>query len=157
MTAKYFAIRAPPAATPFTVQEKWSEVMHTETKALLMIDMWRQRVEVLRETMTQNHMETRDLLRKFKGSFGKLLCKLQQVQDRLAKVTQKKQDSDEKQSDQMIISIEKEIVRLTSTVEKVQKLKKQQEPAAAAARRRGTAAHHRSAGDVRWSRTCSCQ
>lgn len=63
------------------------------------------------------------MLCKFEGSFGKLLCELQRVQDQLAKGMQEKQEADEKKSDEMVINIEKEIVQLRCAVEKVQKLK----------------------------------
>lgn len=104
-------------------QEKRSAMVHMEAKALLMMDERRQRVGVLKEEMNQNRAKTRDLLGKFEGSFGILLCELQQVQDQLAKVTQEMQEDDERRSEKMIISIEKEIVQLRSAVDKVQKLK----------------------------------
>lgn len=104
-------------------QEKRSAMVQMEAKALLMMDKQRQRVGVLKEAMSQNRTEIKDLMSKFEESFEKLLCELQQVQDWLTKVTQEKQEADERPSDKMIVSIEKGIVQLRSTVEKVQKLK----------------------------------
>lgn len=105
-------------------QKKRLALVQIEAKALMMMDERRQRVEVLKEEMTQNRAKTRDLLGKFERSFTKLLCELQQVQDQLANVTQEMQEDDERQSGKMIASIEKEIVQLKSAVDKVQKLKK---------------------------------
>lgn len=104
-------------------QEKCSAMVHMEAKALLMIDKQTQRVGVLKEAMMKNHAETRNLLGQFEGSFGKLLGELQQVQDRVAKVTQNKLEADEWQSYKMIVGMEREIVQLRSAVEKMQKLK----------------------------------
>lgn len=104
-------------------QEKCSVMVHMEAKALVMMDKRRQRVRVLKEAMTRNRAEMRDLLGRFEGSFGKLLCELQRVKDQLTKVAQEKQEADERQSEKMVVSIEKEIIQLSSTVEKAQKLK----------------------------------
>lgn len=104
-------------------QEKRSAMVRMEARALLMMAKERQKVEALKEAVTQNRAVTRDVLGKFTGSFGKLLLELQGVQDWLVKVMQEKQEADERQSDKMIDSIEKEIVQLKSTLEKMQELK----------------------------------
>lgn len=104
-------------------QEKRSVMVHMEARALMMMDKQREKVGALKEAVTQDRADTRDVLGKFAGSFGKLLSELLSVRDWLEKVTQEKQKAHESRSDKMIVSIEKEIVQLRSTVEKMQELK----------------------------------